>query len=115
LVAEVGQATKCTFAVNGQPVDAIATVTGVDTDVHIAHYEIITAPHPVAEVLLEQRIGKDFANRIGRPVEDVDCDADLPATVGGTVFCTLDRDRRVQVTVTTVNLGEVVYDVTERT
>jgi hypothetical protein len=31
------------------------------------------------------------------------------------VFCTLDRDRRVQVTVTTVNLGEVVYDVTERT
>jgi hypothetical protein len=112
LPATVDASVPCTFTVDGQPVDAIATVTSVDGGT--AHYKIETRARPVAQAALEQRISDDIARRTGKAPDSVSCAGDLPPSPGGTVLCKVGDDRTAQVTVTSVNLGEVTFQIQER-
>lgn len=118
LTAAVGETVRCTFSTNGQQVDAVATVRHVDGK--SAQYDVVTVARPVDEVMLEQRIGDDVSKRVGQPVDGVDCSGDLPAVVGGAVWCSVNEyrfspiaQRYIHVVVTSVNRGELTYEARE--
>jgi hypothetical protein len=86
LPAEVGRSVRCTFTVDGQPVDAVATVAALDGGT--VTYDVRTEARPVAREVLERSVVRELA-RVGVPAGTATCTDDLPARVGATVTCTL--------------------------
>jgi hypothetical protein len=78
----------CTFSVDGQPVDAVATVAAVDGDA--VTYAVRAQARPLGRQLLE-RVVADRLAREGVPAGTATCAGDLPARVGATVACTVAR------------------------
>jgi Domain of unknown function (DUF4333) len=113
LPAEVGRSVRCEFVVDGQPVDAVATVGSVEGET--VRYDIRTEARPVAEDLLEEKVAQQVAEQAGVPVDEADCTGDLPAQVDGTVGCAVTgggETASMVVTVTSVDGGQVNYSIT---
>jgi len=113
LPAQVGRSIRCEFVVEGQPVDAVATVGAVEGET--VRYDIRTEARPIEEDLLEERVGQEIGEAAGSPVDETDCAGDLPAQVGSTVDCTLtdaDGTAAMVVTVTSVDGGRIDYSIT---
>ena len=79
LQAIVGQTVRCSFTVDGQPVDAIATVTSVDGS--NVKYDITTEARPIAKDLLARKITEQVAQQARLPVDSATCDDDLQPMV----------------------------------
>src|SRR4051794_28904730 len=112
LQAIIGQTVRCSFMVDGQPVDAIATVTSVDGS--NVKYDITTEARPIARDLLARKITEQIAQQARLPVDAATCDADLQPTVGAMTSCTLlskDQPMSVTVTVTKVSGGLIRYSI----
>jgi hypothetical protein len=111
LPAEVGRSVRCTFTVDGQPVDAVATVSAVDgTNVT---YSVRTEARPVEKAVLERSVPRSLA-QAGAPAGAATCSGDLPAQVGATVTCTLtgtDGATEWTVRTTSVDGGKVGYSI----
>jgi hypothetical protein len=86
LPAEVGRSVRCTFTVDGQPVDAVATVSAVSGGT--VTYEVHTEARPVAKDVLE-RVVADKLAQAGASSGTATCSGDLPPQVGAAVTCTL--------------------------
>jgi uncharacterized protein DUF4333 len=112
LPAVIGQTVRCSFTVDGQPVDAIATVTSVDGS--NVKYDITTEARPIAKDLLANKITDQVAQQARLPVDSATCDGDLQPTVNAMTMCTLmsrNRPMNVTVTVTKVSGGLIKYSV----
>jgi Domain of unknown function (DUF4333) len=112
LQAMVGQTVRCSFTVDGQPVDAIATVTSVDGS--NVKYDITTEARPIAKDLLAHKITDQVSQQARLPVDAATCDADLQPRVNATTTCTLisrNQPMNVTVTVTKVSGGLIKYAV----
>jgi hypothetical protein len=110
LDAEVGKSVRCEFTVEGQPVDAIATVTSLQGDQ--ANFDITTEARPIAKALLDEKIAEQVAQELQTTVDGADCGGDLQPTVGDAVTCTVSGGGEsidVQVTVTQVDGGLINY------
>ena len=92
LQAIVGQTVRCSFTVDGQPVDAIATVTSVDGS--NVKYDITTEARPIAKDLLARKITEQVAQQARLPVDSATCDDDLQPMVNATTSCTLVTEER---------------------
>jgi len=92
LQAITGQTVRCSFTVDGQPVDAIATVTSVDGS--NVKYDITTEARPIAKDLLARKITEQVAQQAKLPVNSATCDADLQPMVKlhGTAFGLTEED-----------------------
>jgi hypothetical protein len=111
LPARVGSSVRCTFTVDGQPVDAVATVSAVDGGK--VTYEVHTEARPVAREVLERSVPQKLAQS-GAPLGTAACTGDLPAQVGATVACTLTNADGVTdwtVRTTSVDGGRVGYSI----
>jgi hypothetical protein len=112
LQAIIGQTVRCSFTVDGQPVDAIATVTSVDGS--NVKYDITTEARPIAKDLLARKITEQVAQQAKLPVNSATCDADLQPMVNATTSCTLltqSDPMNVTVTVTKVSGGLIRYSI----
>lgn len=97
----------CTLADEGQQRRVSVTVGSTEGD--------------EVDLLIAQTIGKDTVARqiteqihrqIGRAPQSVTCPADLSGDAGATLRCELrDSGKTYGVTVTTVNRGEVTFDI----
>jgi hypothetical protein len=111
LRAEVGESVRCTFTVDGQPVDAVARITAVNGDT--ITYDVHTEARPVAKDVLERSVAEKLGQagvRAGTP----SCTGNLPAQVGATVACTLSGPDGVStwtVTTTSVDGGKINYSI----
>ena len=111
LRAEVGESVRCTFTVDGQPVDAVARITAVDGD--SVTYDVHTEARPVAKDVLERSVAQKL-EQAGVPAGTASCAGDLPAQVGATVGCTLsgsDGASTWTVTTTSVDGGKIDYSI----
>ena len=111
LPAELGRSVRCTFTVDGQPVDAVATVSAVDGGT--VTYEVRTAARPVARDVLERAVERELVE-IGVPAGRVSCSGDLPAQLGATATCTLTGAEGATdwtVTTTSVDGGKIDYSI----
>jgi hypothetical protein len=108
LPAEVGRSVRCTFSVDGQPVDAVATVSAVDGDA--VTYTVRTEARPVAKAVLERAVAAKLAP-VGAPPGAATCSNDLPAQVGATVTCTLTGAGDWTVRTTAVDGGKIDYSI----
>ena len=111
LPAEVGRSVRCTFAVGGQPVDAVATVSAVDGGT--VTYDVHAEARPVAKDVLERSVAQVLAEA-GAPAGAATCADDLPARVGATVTCTLtgaDGAGDWTVRTTSVTGGKIDYSI----
>jgi len=63
LQAVVGQEVRCSFVVAGQPVDAVATVVGIDSG--RARFSIATKARPIARALLDRRLAGEIPQHAG--------------------------------------------------
>ena len=111
LPAEVGRSVRCTFTVDGQPVDAVATVSAVDGGT--VTYRVHTEARPVAREVLERAVGRKLVE-IGAPAGTIACSGDLPPQVGATTTCTLtgaDVATDWTVTTTSVDGGKIDYSI----
>lgn len=111
LPAEVGRTARCTFTVDGQPVDAVATVSAVDGGT--VTYDLHTEARPVAKDVLERSVAQKLA-QAGAPAGAATCSGDLPARVGATVTCTLtgtDGPGDWTVRTTSVTGGKIDYTI----
>ena len=111
LRAEVGESVRCTFTVDGQAVDAVATVSAVDGGT--VTYDVHTEARPVAKNVLERTVPQTLT-RTGVSVGTATCSGDLPAQVGATVACTLtNADGATDWTVrtTSVDGGKIGYSI----
>ena len=112
LQATIGQTVRCSFTVDGQPVDAIATVTSVDGS--NVKYDITTEARPIAKTLLASKITDQVAQQARLPVDSATCDADLQPLVNAVTTCTLisrNKPMDVTVTVTKVSGGLIKYSI----
>jgi hypothetical protein len=112
LPAEVGDSVRCEFTVEGQPVDAVATVTSVHRDT--ADFEITSEARPVARALLEQKIGQQLGSELGVTVESTNCSGDLQPQVDQSVNCTVTAEGETAdftVVVTAVDGGLINYSI----
>ena len=111
LPAEVGRSVRCSFSVGGQPVDAVATVTGVDGGT--VTYDVRTEARPVERAVLERSVAEQLG-RAGVTVSDASCADDLPAQVGATVACRVsgaDGTTDWTIRTTSVTGGKVDYSI----
>jgi hypothetical protein len=108
LPAAVGSSARCTFSVDGQPVDAVATVSAVDGDA--VTYTVRTEARPVARAVLERAVAARLAE-VGAPSGEATCSNDLPAQVGATVTCTLTGAGDWTVRTTAVDGGKIDYSI----
>ncbi len=107
LQAFVGAQVDCTLADEGQQRRVSVTVGSTEGD--------------QVDLLIAQTIGKDtvakqiteqISRQIGRAPQSVTCPADLSGDEGATLRCELrDSGKTYGVTVTTVNRGEVTFDI----
>jgi Domain of unknown function (DUF4333) len=86
LPAQSGRSVRCTFTVDGQPVDAVATVAAVNGET--VTYDVRTQARPVTREVLERTVAEQLA-RMGAAGYTAACAGDLPAKVGATIGCTL--------------------------
>jgi len=110
LDAEVGKSVRCEFTVEGQPVDAVATVTSLQGDQ--ANFDITTEARPVAKALLDQKIAEQVAQELQTDVDGADCAGDLAPEVGKAVKCTVTGGGEsidLNVSVTSVDGGLINY------
>ena len=111
LQAIVGQTVRCSFTVDGQPVDAVARITAVNGD--NVTYDVHTEARPVAKDVLERSVAQKL-EQAGVPPGTASCAGDLPAQVGATVGCTLSGPDGVStwtVTTTSVDGGKIDYSI----
>ena len=113
LRAEVGESVRCTFTVDGQPVDAVARITAVKGDT--VAYDVHTEARPVAKDVLERSVAQKL-EQAGVPAGTASCAGDLPAQVGATVGCALSGPDGVStstwtVTATSVDGGKIDYSI----
>jgi hypothetical protein len=111
LPAEVGRSVRCTFTVDGQPVDAVATVAAVDGGT--VTYDLRTEARPVAREVLARSVAQEL-ERAGAPAGTATCTDDLPARVGAAVVCTLtgaDGAGDWTVRTTSVDGGRIGYSI----
>lgn len=108
LTAVVGRSATCAYTVDGQVVDAVATVVEVTSG--RAHFAFTTTARPIAEVALERRLSLDVS-RHGGAAATFDCPADLPATMGAQLLCAGADGHSARVSVTEVTGGRVRYSV----
>ncbi len=107
LQAFVGAQVDCTLADEGQQRRVSVTVGSTEGD--------------QVDLLIAQTIGKDtvakqiteqISRQIGRAPQSVTCPSDLSGDEGATLRCELrDSGKTYGVTVTTVNRGEVTFDI----
>ena len=112
LQAIVGQTLRCSFTVDGQPVDAIATVTS--TDGSNVKYDITTEARPIAKDLLAHKITEQVSQQTRLRVDTATCDTDLQPRLNAVTICTLmsaDKPMNVTVTVTKVSGGLIKYSI----
>jgi hypothetical protein len=112
LDAEVGKTVRCEFTSDGQPVDAVASVTSVDGGK--ANFDIATEARPIPQALLERKIGEQIGQNAGVVIENSACTGDLPPRVSESVTCTLTSGGEIvdfTVTVTAVDGGAINYSV----
>ncbi len=112
LQAIVGQTLRCSFTVDGQPVDAIATVTS--TDGSNVKYDITTEARPIAKDLLAHKITEQVSQQTRLQVDTATCDTDLQPRLNAVTMCTLmsaDKPMNVTVTVTKVSGGLINYSI----
>lgn len=110
LKAEVGQSVRCAFEVDGQPVDAVATVTSIQGST--ANYDIKAEARPVSKTLLERKIGEQVSQQAGVPVDSTECSGDLQPKKGESVTCTVKgagETLPLKVEVTSVEGGLINY------
>jgi Domain of unknown function (DUF4333) len=110
LDAEVGKTVRCEFTVDGQPVDAVATVTSLQGDQ--ANFDITTEARPVAKALLDQKVAEQVAQELQTDVDGADCSGDLAPEVGKSVTCTVTGGGEsidLNVSVTSVDGGLINY------
>lgn len=115
LDAKVGTVLRCEFTVDGQPVDAVATVTSVEGST--ARYNITTEARPVAKALLDRKVAEQLGQQTGLSIDSADCAGDLPPTVGESVVCTLTGGGDTAdftVTVTAVDGGLINYSIEQQ-
>ena len=113
LPAEVGRTARCTFTVDGQPVDAVARVAAVDGDT--VTYDVHTEARPVAADVLGRAVAQKLT-QLGAPAGTATCSGDLPAQVGATVTCTLtgaDGATDWIVRTTSVDGGKIDYSIVQ--
>ncbi|MGQ0573326.1 MAG: DUF4333 domain-containing protein [Pseudonocardia sp.] len=114
LDAEVGKTLRCEFVVEGQPVDAVATVTSVEGST--ANFDITTEARPVAKALLETKVRELVEPQLGVPVESLTCDGDLEARTGATQSCLVaagGESLPLAVTVSSIEGGLINFTVNE--
>lgn len=114
LEAEVGKTVRCEFAVDGQPVDAVATVTSIEGDQ--ANFDIVTEARPVAKDLLDRKVGEQVAGQLDVQIDTTDCSGDLQPQVNDSVTCTVTSAGEsidLLVTVTSVDGGLINYSLEE--
>jgi hypothetical protein len=110
LIGEQGRSVRCEFAVGGQPVDAVATVSSVADG--RAEFDIALQARPVTATLLQQDVARTLGQDYSATVDDVTCDGGLTPTVGDSVLCTAigGGDRLdLQVAVASVDDGLISY------
>jgi hypothetical protein len=110
LDAEVGKTVRCEFTVEGQPVDAIATVTSIQGDK--ANFDISTEARPVAKALLDKKVAELVAQQAQTTVDSADCAGDLAPTVGASTTCKVTGGGEsvdLKPTVTSVDGGLIQY------
>jgi Domain of unknown function (DUF4333) len=112
LQASVGQTVRCSFTVDGQPVDAIATVTSVDgTNVK---YDITTEARPIAKELLAKKVSEQVQQQANVQADSATCDHDLQPMVDASAACTIvsrGKPLDLTVTVTKVNGGLINFSI----
>ena len=112
LRAEVGESVRCTFTVDGQPVDAVARITAVNGD--SVTYDVHTGAAPGGEGRARQRSVAQKLEQAGVSAGTASCAGDLTAQVGATVGCTLSGPDGVStwtVTTTSVDGGKIDYSI----
>jgi uncharacterized protein DUF4333 len=110
LEAEVGKTVRCEFTTDGQPVDAIATVTSIAGEQ--ANFDITTEARPIAKALLDRKVAEQVAQELQTDVDGADCAGDLAAEVGKSVKCTVTGGGEsidLNVSVTSVDGGLINY------
>jgi len=107
LQAFVGATLDCTLADHGQQRHVSVTVGSADGDQVDLHIEQTIGRDTVARQITEQ-----ISRQIGRAPQSVTCPGDLGGNAGATLRCELrDSGKTYGVTVTTVNRGEVTFDI----
>lgn len=112
LRAAVGETERCTFTVDGQPVDAIATVTSIDGS-HV-EYDITTEARPIAKDLLARKVMQQVTQQAGKQVDSATCKSDLQPMPSASARCTLVMEGKpmdVTVVVTGVNGGRISFSI----
>lgn len=112
LRAAVGQTERCTFTVDGQPVDAIATVTSVEGS-NVA-YDITTEARPIARDLLARKVIQQVTEQAGKQVDSATCKSDLQPMTNASAGCTLvsqGKPMDVMVVVTGVSGGRIYFSI----
>ncbi|WP_214406665.1 DUF4333 domain-containing protein [Pseudonocardia lacus] len=111
LIGETGRSVRCEFAVGGQPVDAVVTVSAV-TAAEV-EFDIALQARAVARDVVEQDVAYLIAQEYGAVVDSADCDGGLDPEVGASTLCTVTGggDRLdLRVAVAALEDGLVVYD-----
>jgi hypothetical protein len=111
LIGENGRSVRCEFAVGGQPVDAVATVTSA-TDTS-AKFDISLEARPVTQNVLEDDVAYTVTQNAGVQVDGVDCGGGLDPEVGRSVLCTVTgggESLDLRVAVSDVDDGLIGYD-----
>ena len=107
LKASVGATLDCTLADDGQQRHVSVTVGSAEGDQVDLHIEQTIGKDTVTRQITEQ-----ISRQIGRAPQSVTCPADLSGDEGATLPCELsDSGKTYGVTVTTVNRGEVTFDI----
>ena len=114
LEAEVGKTLRCEFAVEGQPVDAVVTVTSLEGST--ANFDIKTEARPVAKALLEQKVRGLVEPQLGVPINSLTCEGDLEPRQGAAQSCLVGYSGQslpLAVSVTSVEGGLIKLNVGE--
>lgn len=107
LAASVGATLDCTLADDGQQRRVSVTVGSAEGDQVDLHIE-----QTIGKDIVSRQITEQISRQIGRAPESVTCPADLSGDEGATLRCELrDSGKTYGVTVTTVNRGEVTFDI----
>lgn len=112
LPGEVGKSANCDVVyADGTKANAVLTTKSVEGDTVNFDYDVtvLMDSQQVQDVL-----GEKLAAQTGLEIESVECSADLPAKVGGSVDCfaasTDGQSQGYTVTVTSVENGTVNFD-----
>lgn len=114
LPPEVGASAACEFTTDGQPVKLVTKVESVDGDQ--VTLDVSTEALAVPKGNLEAQVHQRMLSAMGANLDSVECEGDLQAEAGASTGCTLaegETTREVTATVTSVEGGLVVFDITD--